>query len=212
MAQEAFAEEAGGNAQVFVLVANDRFTQWSTIREPARMFDVQTTRKRLVEPNTIVLADPEKIDTLKGRRLRATIEAGHILTSDDLLKKEVSGIDGMLEKGKHAVSVPISADRAIAFFVVPGSKVDVIQTVDGKPKVILEDIVVLAIDLSTARAEDKPPMGGATATLQVNNEQKRKLTAARDKGTLSLVMRPLGDDDKDAPVKPPPPPFEDKKK
>ena len=85
------------------------------------------------------------------------MDEGTVLTEDHLLKKEVTGIDGMLEKGKRAMSIPISADRAVAFFVVPGSKVDVIHTVNSvHSTVLLENVLVLAIDLSTTRgAEDR---------------------------------------------------------
>ena len=97
------------------------------------------------------------------------------------------------------MSIPISFDRAVAFFVVPGSKVDVIHTVNGVSNVLLEDVLVLAIDLIARNAEDRVGApAGATATLQLDNtEQVLKLSAARDRGTLSLVMRPAAGDDED---------------
>jgi Flp pilus assembly protein CpaB len=203
----------GDDEQVHILVAKQRISQWSTIRKPAEMFDVQLVRKGDLPPNAVVLVQPEMIDTLKGRRLRATVEPGHRLTEDDLLKKEVVGISGPLKEGKRAMTIPITADKAVNFFVVPGSKVDVIHTVDGKAKVVLENRLVLAIDLNTQVPEDKVGQPGATATLQLDNtEQVLKLAECREKGTLSLVMR--APDDKEEPAKPlppPPPPFEDEK-
>lgn len=185
--------------EVLVPVTTQKFTQWSTIREPKAMFDVERMPRRRLPVNAIVLDTPEKLETLKGRRFRATVDEGTILTEDHLLKKEVTGIDAMLEKGKRAMSIPISADKAVGFFVVPGSKVDVVHSHQGKTNVLLKNVLVLAVDLRTdARRED--PKGLATATLQMDNEEQvLKLAGAMNKGTLSLVMRPPADDDDDAP-------------
>jgi Flp pilus assembly protein CpaB len=202
------------DTQVFVLVAKRRIQQWSTIREPAEMFEVELASKATLPANAVTVAQPDMIETVKGRRVRATLEPGHRLTEDDLLKKEVTGIDAMLEKGKRAMAIPIVPSKEVGFFVVPGSKVDVVQTLDGKSQLILKDVLVLAIDLETSAAEDRPPRGG-TATLQLdNNEQVLKLATRPDKGTLSLVLRSVEDDEKEGPAKappPPPPPFDEKK-
>jgi Flp pilus assembly protein CpaB len=189
LSQDELVEQLGGNRQVYVLYPKQPIGQWSTIREPAEMFDLEATPRRLVEPGAIVLEEREKIDTLKGRRLRATVEPGQMLTEDHLLKKELNDIDAMLEKGKRAVSIPITRDGG-GFFIVPGTRVDVVHSVEGKPSVLLENVLVLAIDIN-------PKADPNTATLQIDNtEQVLKLTAARDKGTLSLVLRAPMDDDK----------------
>jgi Flp pilus assembly protein CpaB len=208
-----------------VLRTKAKMTQWSTIRDPADQFEEIEILKKNAPQNAVHPAEWKKDSKeggLRGRRLRSTVDENTVLTEDHLLKKEVSGIDGMLDKGKRAMSIPISADRAVAFFVVPGSKVDVVHTQSGVSKVLLENVLVLAIDLATQRAEDRVGAPGATATLQMDNtEQVLTLTGARDRGTLSLVMRPPNDDGQSkesetvgtvavAPP-PPPPPFEDPK-
>jgi ferric-dicitrate binding protein FerR (iron transport regulator)/tetratricopeptide (TPR) repeat protein len=105
-------------------------------------------------------------------------------------RPSVTGIDGMLERGKRAMSVSITADKAVGFFIVPGSRVDVVHTRSGQSKVILEDKLVRAIDLYTARPEDRPGMANSTATLELDNTQEvLTLAEARDRGTISLVMR-----------------------
>ena len=148
LAQDELAEQLGGNRQVYVLYPKRRLTQWTTLREPAEMFDLEETPRRLVEPRAIILEEREKIETLKGRRLRATVEPGHMLTEDDLLKKEVLGLDaGGLDKSKRAVSIPITKDGG-GFFIVPGTRVDVVHSVEGKPSVLLENVLVLAIDIN----------------------------------------------------------------
>jgi Flp pilus assembly protein CpaB len=207
---------------VIALKTKGKMTQWSTIRAPEEQFEEVEVLKKNAPQNLVHPAEWKK--ELKGRRLRSTVDEGTVLTEDHLLKKEVTGIDAMLEKGKRAMSIPISADRAVAFFVVPGSKVDVVCTRGGAPpEILLQNVLVLAIDLSTQRAEDKVGAPGATATLQMDNdEQVLKVAAARDRGSLQLVMRPPNDDSTKSddptvavapppPIAPPPPPFEDPK-
>lgn len=213
---------AQNKEEAVVLTTKDKMTQWSSIRNPEEQFQETVILKKNAPQNAV--HPPDWKTSLKGRRLRATVDGNTILTEDHLLKKEVTGIDAMLEKGKRAMSITITAEKAVGYFVVPGSKVDVIHTVNGIPSVLLENVLVLAIDLNTTRSEERVGQIGATATLQMDNtEQVLKLSAARDKGQLSLVMRPPGDEDKKAeentaaaiapppPVAPPPPPFEEPK-
>jgi pilus assembly protein CpaB len=178
---------------VMVLAARQRMAQWTTIREPREMFDIETIEASMAPSNAIT---SNRLGEMKGRRLKAPLEAGAYLTEDSLLSNEVAGIDGMLEKGKRAVAVNISADKAVGFFVVPGSRVDVVHTVDGKSSVLLENVLVLAIDLNTSRPEDGVPRQvGGTATLQLeDNEQVLKLATAKEKGSINLVMRPPGEE------------------
>jgi Flp pilus assembly protein CpaB len=188
------------NEELLVLRAKQDLSQWATIGEPDDCFEMQTQLGRGT-PDDYFSAE-NRVE-LKGRRLAVGIQAGEVLTEKHLLKKGISGMD--LDKAKRAMAISINADKAIGYFVVPGSKVDVIHTVDGTSRVILEDVLVLAIDLATLAPEDKAGLGPATATLQVDSEQSLKLADARGRGKLSLVIR-------SAESKPEPaPPEKDKK-
>ena len=90
---------------VVVLYTRDKMTQWSTVRVPEEQFQARPVPSSEAPANFV---PAESLASLKGRRLRSTVAEGTLLTEDHLLKKEVSGIDGMLDKGKIAVSVPIS--------------------------------------------------------------------------------------------------------
>jgi Flp pilus assembly protein CpaB len=134
-----------------VLVVHTKVTRWTTIRDPEAMFEVVSRRTSKLPPQYVPAAE---LQELKGRRLRVTLEAGQVLTSDHLLEREVGGLNSALERGQRAMTVPIEPDRAVGFFVVPGARVDVIHSKDGKSSVLLEDILVLAIDLTNPRAEE----------------------------------------------------------
>ena len=203
--------------EVVALVVKHKITQWSTLRAPDETFE-QFAILSNKAPANFVPAD--RLPELKGRRTRATLREGTILTEDHLLKKEISGIDGMLDRGKRAMAIPITADKAVGFFVVPGSKVDIIHTNQGVARVVLENVLVLAVDQFTKRPEDQVGAVGLTATLQMDStEDVLKLAAALDRGTVRLALRPPNDDshfEGNEPVPPPPvappppaPPFED---
>ncbi|OAI41723.1 hypothetical protein AYO40_02420 [Planctomycetaceae bacterium SCGC AG-212-D15] len=211
---------AQNKEEVMVLAAKERINQWGTIREPKDMFELKPILKKNAPAMTFNPQNWE--ETLKGRRAKVAIEKDGILTDDQLLKKEVTGLD--IPPGKQAMAVPISADKAVSFFVVPGCRVNVIHTVGGVSTVLLPNALVLAIDLNTNRPEDKVGIIGGTCTLQLDSDdQVLKLSSARDRGNLSLVMKSQGDDPKEttedpkvaalAPPPPPPPPptFEDEK-
>jgi len=211
---------AQNKEEVMVLAAKERINQWGTIREPKDMFELKPILKKNAPAMTFNPQDWET--TLKGRRAKVAIEKDAILTDDQLLKKEVTGLD--IPPGKLAMAVPISADKAVSFFVVPGCRVNIIHTVGGVSTVLLPNALVLAIDLNTNRPEDKVGIIGGTCTLQLDNDdQVLKLSSARDRGNLSLVMRSQGEDPKETtedtkvagitppPPPPPPPTFEEEK-
>lgn len=203
-----------------VVVAKKKMLQWSSIRQPRDAFE---TRQILPAESPANAIPAWRLDELSGRRLRATVDPGAILTEDHLLKREITGVDMLLEPGHRAMAVPITGDKAVGFFVMPGSKVDVIHTYNGISSIVLEDVLVLAVDQVTARPDDKVGVIGATATLYLYEpEQGLKLASALDRGTIRLMLRAPGDSSKytapgpipPAPVVPPPPapppsPFKD---
>jgi Flp pilus assembly protein CpaB len=63
-------------------------------------------------------------------------------------------------------------------------------------KIILQNILVLAVDQMQTRPDDKPTLVGATVVVQVTPAQAETLSLATEMGTLRLILRPFGDDDK----------------
>jgi Flp pilus assembly protein CpaB len=172
-----------------------------------------------IDPNAFRVVDMAKLDcppnavlashALDGRRLRRELKPGEVLAEEHLEKREASS-------NKHVVNVPLTADKAVGFFVVPGSRVDVTQNRNGKSTVLLKNVLVLAVDLITVAPEDRAGLPGGTATLLVDSaEDAVKLAEATKSQPVSLIILPpadAADGEKPAPqpVPPPPPVFEDK--
>jgi pilus assembly protein CpaB len=136
-------------------------------------------------------------DGSKERRARRSMVAG-----EPVLKAKVSGFGGRdtlgetLHLGMRAVSIRVNDVSGVAGFLLPGDRVDVLLTrqlgnggkKDLATDVILQNVVVLAIDQLTDEQHDKPQVA-RTATVEVSPEDAQKLALAMQVGSLSLALR-----------------------
>jgi pilus assembly protein CpaB len=106
----------------------------------------------------------------------------------------------------RAVSVRVNEVIGVAGYVLPGTHVDVVATVnpsdkhtDMTSKVILTNVMVLAAGTKIDRLTDKDkPMPVTVVTLLVAPEEAERLTLASSEGKIQLALRnPL---DRDTPV------------
>src|SRR5690349_3018958 len=103
------------------------------------------------------------------------------------------GLSGVISDGKRAITVKVNEVVGLAGLALPGNKVDIlVNTKDenDKPisKIVLEQILVLAVGQDLGRDETKPKSVTAV-TLEVTPEEAEKLDLARSVGNLSLVLR-----------------------
>ena len=127
-----------------------------------------------------------------------------IVPGEPILADKVSGTDGratlaaLLPEGMRAISIPVTAERGVAGFVLPGTMVDVILTrkipgegatsEDIRADVLLTNVQVLAIDQIADEKAGKP-MVSRTATLAVSLSDAQRLILGDEMGNLSLVLR-----------------------
>lgn len=127
-----------------------------------------------------------------------------IVPGEPILADKVSGTDGratlaaLLPEGMRAISIPVTAVRGVAGFVLPGTMVDVILTrkipgegatpEDIRADVLLSNVQVLAID-QLADEKTGKPMVSRTATLAVTLYDAQRLILGEEMGNLSLVLR-----------------------
>lgn len=127
-----------------------------------------------------------------------------IVPGEPVLADKVSGTDGratlaaLLPEGMRAISIPVTAVRGVAGFVLPGTMVDVILTrkipgegatpEDIRSDVLLTNVQVLAIDQLADDKTGKPKVS-RTATLAVSLYDAQRLILGDEMGNLSLVLR-----------------------
>lgn len=127
-----------------------------------------------------------------------------ITVGEPVLSSKVSGEGGratlasIIPEELRAVSIPVNQVSGVGGFVRAGDVVDVLLTRqipgegadrdDQMTNVVLENVLVLAID-QVADENQTEPSVGSTATLQTDIAGAQKLVLAGQIGSLSLVLR-----------------------
>ncbi|MGE3510102.1 MAG: Flp pilus assembly protein CpaB [Vicinamibacterales bacterium] len=134
------------------------------------------------------------------------IENEPILPMKLASKEAGAGLPPVIPPGLRAMSVRVNEVIGVAGYVLPGTHVDVIATVNPSEKtseitskVILTDVQVLAAGTKLEQdGEGNKPMAVSVVTLLVNPEEAERLTLASGEGKIQLALRnPL---DKETPA------------
>ena len=140
---------------------------------------------------------PEK---LAGRVAVVNIAAREPITEARLAPEGTSaGLAAVIPEGYRAMTVKVDDAAGISGFIMPGTLVDVVVTIDPREgsgmqdpisKIVLQNIKVLANGQNIDKPENEREANAVKAvTLQVTPEQAEKLALASSEGKLQLVMR-----------------------
>jgi pilus assembly protein CpaB len=139
--------------------------------------------------------DPQ---TLQDRVVKTNVLRGEPILESKLAPLGTKGgLSAVITEGKRAMTVRVNDVIGVAGFALPGNHVDIVVStqIDGGgqgdkqiSKIVLENILVLAVAQEANRDETKPKVVNAV-TLEVTPEQAEKLDLARSVGQLSLVLR-----------------------
>jgi len=145
---------------------------------------------------------------LQGTVVRNPITAGQPVTQGALVKPGDRGfLAAALGPGMRAVTVPVSAQAAVAGFVFPGDRIDLVLTQsvtgggDGQPlhvsETILRNLRVLATDQRTdnlAGDDGKTVVRTfSTVTVEATPKIAEQMAVAQTLGSLSLSLRSIAD-------------------
>jgi pilus assembly protein CpaB len=140
---------------------------------------------------------PEK---LAGRVAVMNIAAREPITESRLAPEGTSaGLSAVIPEGYRAMTVKVDDAAGISGFIMPGTMVDVVVTIDPREgsgmqdpvsKIVLQNIKVLANGQNIDKPENEREANSVKAvTLQVTPEQAEKLALASTEGKLQLMMR-----------------------
>jgi pilus assembly protein CpaB len=163
--------------------------------------------KELVEGAYFIKSesDPAK---LQGTVVRFAIPAGQPITQGALVKPGDRGfLAAALGPGMRAVTVPVSTQSAVAGFVFPGDRIDLVLTQsvpgggEGPPlkasETILRNLRVLATDQKTDKQTDDKGntvvTTYSTVTVEATPKIAEKIAVAQTIGSLSLSLRSIAD-------------------
>ena len=108
-----------------------------------------------------------------------------------------AGLPPVIPEGKRAVSVRVNDVIGVAGYVLPGTHVDVLATVnptnqetDITSKVVLTNVLVLASGTKIEQdVESNKPISVSVVTLQVDPMEAERLTLASTEGKIQLALR-----------------------
>jgi len=149
-----------------------------------------------------------KPEDLIGRGLIQPVATNEPFLPSKLASKEAgAGLPPVIPEGYRALSVRVNDVVGVAGYVLPGTRVDVVatvnptqQTTDVTSKVILTNVQVLAAGTKIETQENNKPIAVSVVTLLVSPDEAERLTLASTEGKIQLALRnPL---DKTAPQTP----------
>lgn len=94
----------------------------------------------------------------------------------------------LIPEDKRAVTIRVNDVVGVAGFLLPGNKVDILNTVNNRTSTVLKNIKVLAVD-QTARTNDNKPIIVRAVTLEVTPREAERLLSENSKGAIQLALR-----------------------
>lgn len=133
-----------------------------------------------------------------GRGVLQPISRGEFILTNKLADKDVAGLPALIPPGMRAVSVRVNDVIAVAGFVLPGTRVDVLLTGtpaggDSVTTTVLQNVAVLATGQKLERNAAGEPQSSAVITLLVSPEDAQKLALASQEGRIQLSLRNILD-------------------
>jgi len=131
-----------------------------------------------------------------GRGVILPIQKGEFVLPSKLAGENAgSGLPSLIPSGMRAVSVRVNEVVAVAGFVVPGTRVDVLLT--GNPvggnepqtTTVLENVAVIAAGQKLERNAAGEPQTTPVITLLVSPDDAQRLTLASSQGHIQLALR-----------------------
>lgn len=203
---------AGGLAAILAF----RFLREPDAPDPSRTAAVHTevvvATRDLDVGTTIEAADVQTIDwpgdatpegyaasadEVVGRGVLQPIHANEPVLPFKLASADLGrGLAMLVPEGKRAVSVPVDDVVAVAGWVRPGTRVDVLVTLDrlenpGEPatQIVLQNVEVLGNDKVIAKDEEGEAAEISVVTLLVDPPSAERLSLAQTKGRIQLALR-----------------------
>lgn len=213
MARAMFAGSAAPSAEAAVkepegprvLVATRKLPVGTIITADALQFKLWP--KEMVQDAYFVEGQAD-MNQLLGTVARFPVTAGQPVTQGALVKPGDRGfLAAALGPGMRAVTIPVSAKTAVAGFIFPGDRVDLLLTQSVAPtsedgtefsaaETVLRNLRILATDQRTEAQEvDGKTVVSKTSlvTIEATPRIAEKIAVAQKLGSLSLALRPLAD-------------------
>jgi len=140
------------------------------------------------------------MQAFEGAIIKEAIMKGEPVMAHKVVRAGQSGYMAVVvSPGMRAMSVPINAETAAGGFILPGDRVDVLQSRKGADdkgfitETLMRNVRVLAIDQQTAPGKDGKSIVGAVATLELPASDIELLARGKAQGEMQLALRSYAD-------------------
>ncbi|MGI1896459.1 Flp pilus assembly protein CpaB [Vibrio campbellii] len=163
--------------------------------EPGTILEEKHLTTKLMEVDWIEESTLRVSEQALGRIVANTIYSGEMVNPNRLaLPGEGATLAALIPENKRAITIRVNDVIGVAGFLLPGNKVDILNTISsgkGKSastKTVLKNIKVLAVD-QTAKTNDNKPVIVRAVTLEVTPKEAEKLLSENSKGKIQLALR-----------------------
>lgn len=151
-----------------------------------------TWPKSAVQPSFITDATPEVREELVSAVARSLIVTGEPLINAKIVRAGQSGLmAAILAPGMRAVTMRVSPETSSGGFILPGDRVDILQSGNGRTKLLFEEVRILAVNTIYSENIEAPHIDGVNVTMEMSPRDAEAFTTARNSGSMSLVLRSI---------------------
>jgi pilus assembly protein CpaB len=136
------------------------------------------------------------VDEVLGRGLIQRVAMNEpFMPAKIALKEAGGGLPIVIPEGMRAVSIRVDEVIQVAGFVGPGTRVDVLVTLEGEnqpdpiTKIVLQNMLVLTSGQIVERSPNGEPILSTVVTFLVSPEDAEKLVMTATKGRIQLALR-----------------------
>ncbi len=161
---------------------------------PGTVIEEKHLTTKLLEKDWVDENHFSEMELAIGRVASTTIFINEIILEQRLsIPGEGATLAALIPEDKRAITIRVNDVIGVAGFLLPGNKVDVLNTVkygknSANTSTVLKEIKVLAVD-QTARTNDNKPVIVRAVTLEVSPKEAEKLLTAKNKGDIQLALR-----------------------
>ncbi|MCW8109361.1 Flp pilus assembly protein CpaB [Alteromonas ponticola] len=128
-----------------------------------------------------------------GKVTKETLYSGDVIRAERVIAKGEGGsLASLIGENKRALTIRVNDVVGVAGFLLPGDKVDILNTFKkgetNLTEIVLANVKILAIDQTAQNNENRPRVVRAV-TVEVTLEQAEELMNARSRGGLQLALR-----------------------
>lgn len=151
-----------------------------------------TWPKKAVQPNFITDDNAARREEIASTVARSLIVSGEPIVDAKVVAAGNSGLmAAILSPGMRAVTLRVSPETSSGGFILPGDRVDIFNTVNGRTTAMFEEVRVLAVNTVYSENTETPHIDGVNITLELSPADAETFTTARAKGSLNVVLRSI---------------------